>query len=71
MVCSGILSTAYDGLGDAGFLKTSAGGVGGESAYFQHWVAIKIKNVNWDNFTANPKKKNFHSLVLLFVLKLD
>jgi hypothetical protein len=29
MVCSGILSTAYDGLDDAGFLKTSAGGVGG------------------------------------------
>jgi len=28
MVCSGIPSTAYDGLGDAGFLKTSAGGVG-------------------------------------------
>jgi len=34
MVCSGILSTAYDGLGDAGFLKTSAGGVGGRVCPF-------------------------------------
>jgi hypothetical protein len=34
MVCSGILPTAYDGLGDAGFLKTSAGGVGGQVCLF-------------------------------------
>jgi hypothetical protein len=34
MTCSGILSTAYDGLGDVGFLKTSAGGVGGQVCIF-------------------------------------
>ena len=33
-VCSGTLSTAYDGLGDAVFLKTSAGGVGGRVCPF-------------------------------------